>query len=319
MSFLNRIFIKQVLMRKVIYSLIPIIIISTYYFGLRALVLMIVTTLFAIITEFLFERRLNKKVSEAIIVTSILFTLTLPVSTPFWVAIVGIIFGVVFAKEVFGGFGRNIFNPALVGRTFLYVCFPEYLTIQWNSPLIQFPGGFTTYLTPSIDTITRSTPLITFAQTKELVPLNSLFWGNVSGSLGETSAILIILAGIYLIYTKTADWRLMLSPVLGFMSLSTVIYFSNVTLTPNPIWSLLSGSILFISVFFATEPITAPKTTEGKWIYGTLIGCITLLIRIYGIFVAGGMFAVLIMNTFAPILDEGIKYFKSSRNRKVIA
>lgn len=316
MPSLNDIFMKQVIMRKVLYSLVPIILVATYFFGIRTLVLMAVVTGAATITEYIFQRRLKKRISEAVIVTSVLFTLALPVSTPFWIAIVGIVFGVIFAKEVFGGFGRNIFNPALAGRTFLYVCFPEFLTAQWNVPSLSFPGGLSTYMTPSIDAVSQSTPLLIMAQTGEMAPLQNLFWGNVSGSLGETSALLIIFAAIYLIYSKTADWRLMLSPILGFTALNSILYLLGVSSVPTPIWGIFSGSILFIAVFFATEPITAPKTSEGKWIYGTLIGCITILIRSYGIFVAGGMFAVLIMNTFAPIIDEAVK---SSHKKKVVA
>ena len=319
MLILDKIFFKQMMMRRVLYSLLPIILVATYFFGLRTLVLMLLVTFAATITEFIFQRRLNKPVSEAVIVTSVLFTLTLPVSTPFWVAIVGIVFGIVFAKEVFGGFGRNIFNPALVSRTFLYVCFPKFLTVQWNMPSISLPGGLTTYITPSVDAVSQSTPLLILAQTGKMTPLNNLFWGNTSGSLGETSAFILLLAGIYLLYSKTADWRLMLSPILGFISLNSILYLFNVPSAPSPIWGLFSGSIIFISVFFSTEPITAPRTIQGKWIYGILIGCNTILIRVYGIFVEGGMFAVLIMNTFAPIIDETVKYAIVQQKRKVVA
>ncbi|SET62011.1 Na+-transporting NADH:ubiquinone oxidoreductase subunit B [Natronincola peptidivorans] len=311
----KRLFLKQPMMRKVIYSLIPITLGAVYFFGWRTLVLMTVVTLCGILTEYLFEKRLNKPITEAVIVTSMLFTLTLPVSTPFWVAILGIVFGVMFAKEVFGGFGRNVFNPALVGRTFLYVCFPEYLTARWNLVASGFPGGFASYMTPAMDSITKATPLAALNQNADIFSIHQLFLGGVSGSSGETSALLILIAAIYLVYTKTADWQLMASPIIGFVALSSLLQLLNVPGVANPTYALFSGGFIFLSIFFVTEPITAPKTDEAKWIYGLLIGMITVAIRTFGIFVGGAAFAVLIMNTFVPIMDEGIKYMKSNKRQ----
>jgi Na+-transporting NADH:ubiquinone oxidoreductase subunit B len=308
-------FMKQAMMRKVLFATIPILIGATYFFGLRTLTLTAVVTLTAIITEYIFKRRDGKPVTEAVIVSAVLFTLALPVATPYWVAIVGIIFGIVFAKEVFGGFGRNVFNPAIAGRTFIYVSFPEYLTASWNLPFESFPGGFTRYINDSIDTVSGSTPLAQ-GGFGEGLSLTDLIVGNVSGSLGETSVILIVLAAVYLLATKTADWKLMVSPLVGFMGLYTVFYFMGIDGVPDPLFGLTSGSMLFLSVFFVTEPITAPKTTEAKWIYGILIGCVAMIIRTYGIFIAGGMFALLIMNTFSPILDEAVKELKKPKAEK---
>lgn len=311
-------FMKQPLMRKVLLSLLPVIIGSIYFFGWRPLVLMTIVTFFGVMTEYLFKRKSGKPVTEAVIVTSVLFTLTLPASTPFWVGAVGIIFGVAFAKEVFGGYGFNVFNPALVGRTFLYVCFPEYLTVQWNLPAQGFPGGFTAYLTPALDTASGATPLTLLRQTGADLPLGQLFLGNIPGSLGETSGLLILLAATILLLTKTIDWKLLAAPIIGFTAASGFLHILHSDTVPGPLYGLLSGGFLLVAVFFVTEPITAPKTTPGKWIYGLLIGLITVLIRIYGIFVGGAMFAVLIMNTFVPILDEGFKYLKAARKRKQV-
>lgn len=306
----NKFFMKQAMMRKVLMALIPILVFSVYNFGLRVIVLTAFITGVGIITEYLFKRNTKSKVSEAVIVSGVLLSLTLPATTPLWIGGVGIIFGIVFAKEAFGGFGKNAFNPALVSRTFLYVCFPEYLTNMWTKSSEAFPGGFTTYLNPSLDSVSGATPL---ALESGSISYLELFLGNTSGSMGETSILLIILAGIYLIYTKSADWRLMISPIIGFLGLSTLLYFLGIDNAVNPIISLLSGSIIFLSVFFVTEPITAPKTNEGKIIYGLLIGIITVVIRSFGIFIAGGMFAVLIMNTFSSILDLFIKDLKKKK------
>lgn len=316
MSMYNQLFMKQPMMRKVLYSLIPIVIGAIFFFGWRTLLLMAVVTTAGILTEAAFKRKQNKKISEAVIVTSVLFTLTLPVATPFWVAIIGIVFGVAFAKEVFGGFGHNVFNPALAARTFLYVCFPEYLTVRWNITASTLPGGFTSYMTPAVDAVSRSTPLLSLRQSGITTSLQSLFVGNTSGSLGETSAALILLGAIILILTKTIDWKLMLSPIIGFVATCSILILMGVNNVPSPVFGLLSGSILFASVYFVTEPITAPKNASAKLIYGLLIGMITVLIRVFGIFVEGVMFSVLIMNSFAPIIDVAFKELKKKRQVK---
>lgn len=301
------------MMRTVIISLIPIILSSIYFFGWRSFVLLLWVTLFGVATEGIFERKYGKKVSEAIFVTCILYVLTLPARTPLWIAAVGIIFGVIFGKEVFGGFGRNIFNPALVARAFVYVSFPEQLTIQWSKVAFGFPGGFATYLTENIDAVSQATPMLIFRETREMISSINLFLGNVSGSLGETSAILIILAGIYLIYKKVASWETMAGVIIGFTGLSSILYFLGFTQIPNPIFGILAGGFLFGTVFMATDPVSSPKTKEGKWIYGILIGIITVIIRGYALFAGGMMFAILIGNTFAPIIDEGVNYYKKSK------
>jgi Na+-transporting NADH:ubiquinone oxidoreductase subunit B len=314
-DFKKPLFMKQNLMRKVIYSLIPISVASVYFFGLRALVLMAWITGIGIAVEWIFEKSYNKPISEAVIVTCMLYTLTLPPSTPFWIATVGIIFGVIFGKEVFGGFGRNVFNPALVARCFVYVCFPEPLTVHWVKSATGFPGGFTVWLTESIDAVSQSTPMLIFRETTTMESFPRLFLGNTPGSLGETSALLIILAAIYLIYTKSAAWQTMVGVLMGYLFMSTTLYIFSAPTVPNPLFGLLSGGLLFGAVFMATDPISSPMTKEGRWIYGILIGIVTVIIRGYALFAGGIMFAILIGNTFAPLIDEGVKYYKNNRKK----
>lgn len=309
-------FMKQPMMRKVLYSLAPIIVASVYFFGWRSLLLIAVSVLFGVLAEWTFKRKAKKPVTEAVFVTAVLYSLTLPPATPFWVAAVGIIFGVVFGKEVFGGFGRNVFNPALVGRAFVYICFPKFLTNQWNVPASGVGGGFTSYLTPSIDALSTATPLITFRSTGQLSQYTDVLLGRISGSLGETSAILIILAGIYLIYTKTAAKETIFGVILGYLAMSSAFFFAGVSQVPNPLYGLFSGGLLFGAVFMATDPISSPKAAEAKWLYGILIGIVTVVIRGFALFAGGIMFAILIGNTFAPILDEFIKYMKSRKTAK---
>lgn len=313
LSLKNIQFMKQAMMRKVVYSLIPIILAGTYFFGLRVLALLTVVTLFACLTEWVFVRKTTKKITEAVFVTALLFTLTLPPQTPYWVAIIGIIFGVLFGKMVFGGFGKNPFNPALVGRAFIYVNFPKFMTVEWTKPVDGLLGGFTQYLGQPIDAITQSTPMLIYRATGQTAPLKNLLMGNIAGSIGETSAILIILMGIYLIYTKTAAKETIFSVIIGFLLMDSAFYFSGYQQVPNPLYGLMAGGILFGAVFMATDPISSPKTFQGRIIYGLLIGIITVIIRGFALFAGGIMFAILIGNTFAPIIDEGVNALKARK------
>ena len=311
-------FMKQVMMRRVIYALIPIILASVYYFGWRVIPLIISTSFFAVMAEWMFKRSTGKPVSEAAFVTSILFVLTLPPKTPYWVAAVGIVFGIVFGKEVFGGFGRNVFNPALVGRAFVYVSFPKFLTIEWSAPIRDSVlGGFTRYIGPTIDTVSTATPMLTFRSSGEMMDYGQLLFGNVAGSLGETSAVLIILAGAYLLYTKTAHKESTFGVLIGFILMTLTFNALGIIQVPNPIFGLLSGGVLFAAVFMATDPISAPKTKEARWAYGLLIGIVTVIIRGFALFAGGVMFAILIGNSFAPLLDEIVKALKARKKLKV--
>lgn len=313
---LAKYFTKQKMMRTVIVSLIPIMAVATYFFGLRVLLLFLVVHAFGIGTEYIYEKKNKKKISEAIFVTCILYTMTLPPSTPFWIAAVGIVFGVFFGKMVFGGFGKNIFNPALVGRAFIYVSFPEPLTIHWTSVSTGFPGGFGTYLNETVEMVSSATPMLAYRDSGAMEPIFNLLLGNISGSIGETSAILIILAGAYLIYKKVASWETMAGCITGFLVLSTALFMAGIQQVPNPMFGLLAGGLLFGTVFMATDPVSSPKTKEGRWIYGILIGVVTVIIRGFALFAGGVMFAILIGNTFAPIIDEAVNAYKKNKKEK---
>ena len=252
-------FIRQKMMRTVILSLLPIILASIYFFGWRSLSLLIVVTFFGVLTEYLFEKKRNKKVSEAVLVTCILYTMTLPPTIPYWVAVVGIIFGVFFGKEVFGGFGRNIYNPALVARAFVYVSFPEPMTISWTRVATGFPGGFGTYLTEKIELVSQATPMLLFRDTGQMVPYSDLLIGNVAGSLGETCTILIILAGIYLTYTRVASWQIMAGTLIGFLGLNSLLYILGLPSIPNPLYG--AGGFLF--VWFLWPQIQVSPLKQG--------------------------------------------------------
>lgn len=311
---IKNVFMQQKVMTRVLFSLIPILLFSIYLFGLRVLPLLAVVTICGILSEYAIMRLINQekaKVSEAVLVSCLLFTLTLPPATPYWVAIIGIVFGIVFGKGVFGGYGRNIFNPALVGRCLIYVSFPAHMTVAWTRPFTGFPGGFIRY-SAGPDAMTSATPMDMLAAQGTVTPHLSLFWGGISGSLGETSALLIIAAAIYLILTKTAAWKIMVSCFASFAALSAVLYFTGL-ITADPLFSVLSGGFLFATVFMATDPISAPVQDKSKIIYGVLIGVLALVIRTYSLFTEGIMFAILIANIFVPLIDRHVKSWQSRK------
>lgn len=310
-------FRKQKMMRTVLLSLIPILVFSVYNYGLRLLVLLFAVTIAGTAVEYLWERHYKNKPSEAIFVTCILFTMTLPPSIPYWIAVLGIVFGVIFGKMVFGGFGRNVFNPALAGRAFIYINFPNPMTIVWNEAASGFPGGFSTYLTAGIDAVSEATPMIAYNYTGEIINLNSLILGNIPGAAGESFKILIILAAIYLIYTKTASWEIMSGCLIGFFVAATLMYYFYDGV--SPIYGMMMGGFLFGTVFMATDPVSAAKTKKGKWIFGIMIGIVTVLIRALSLFNGGMMFAILMGNTFAPIIDYFVKEAEKRKKSKAVA
>jgi len=258
--------------------------------------------MFAFITEFFFNKFYDKPVSSSVFVTGTLFSLTLPPTLPYWMAVIGIIVGVLFGKMVFGGFGRNIFNPALVGRVFLYINFGNFMTGSkiWTKPVDGLLGGFSRYLS---ETITAATPLASRGE----YSLMNLFLGDHSGAIGATSILFILLGGLYLLYKKIADYRIVFSLI--FTVILTQILLSSfiVNISINSVESILSGGLLFGAFYMATDPITASGTKAGKWIYGAFIGLITVIIRIYASWPEGIMFAILLANMFTPIMDYFIE------------
>ncbi|HCZ06361.1 MAG: Na+-transporting NADH:ubiquinone oxidoreductase subunit [Thermotogota bacterium] len=298
--------LKQPMMRRVIIALLPILAFSILNFGWKVLINTLVSTGVCFFIEYVFERMKKKKISEAVFVTGLLVGLILPPSTPLWIVAVASGIGIFFGKEVFGGFGRNVFNPAMVGRAFVYVSFPLYLTAKWNLPV--FPNGFKYWLSPELTT--GATPLEVL-KSGELLKRLDLFFGNISGSSGETAKWLIVAAAFYLILTKTASWKIILSTVGSMMGLTLILQLPGIV-NYNVFDAVLSGGVLFAAVFMATDPISAPRKEAAKWLYGLIIGVSATIIRTFSLFSEGIMFGVLIGNTFAPLLDVMV----SSRSGK---
>ena len=302
-------------MLQVCIALAPCTLMSVYLFGWRALAVLVVTVACGMATEALFVFPEGKPVTSAALVTCMILALSLPPTIPFWICSIGVVVGIGLGKMAFGGFGRNIFNPAMVGRCFIYVAFPIHMTNRWVEPLTEGVAGFAAWTVPA-DALTRATPLAVL-KSGESLPLTELLAGTTSGSLGESSALLIVLGGLYLVFRKVAPWRIALSCLAGGFAVSGVLAALDGQLFPAAPELLLSGSFLFGAAFVATEPISGAKTAEGQWVYGFMIGALTVVLRRYSNFSEGIMFSVLLMNGTVPLLDRAVRSLKGRPSLKL--
>ncbi|MDZ7385678.1 MAG: RnfABCDGE type electron transport complex subunit D [candidate division KSB1 bacterium] len=288
-------------MIMVVIALMPAALGSVYFFGWRSVAVIAVSYVFGVGTEWFFAHARKEEIHEGAFVTCLIFPLILPPTVPLWMVAVGIVFATVFAKEAFGGTGRNIFNVAMIGRLFLAVAFPATMTTRWQEPFTTGLGGFARW---SADAVTGASPLISFKANQSLASLKALFLGTVAGSLGETSALLILLGGLFLMLTRVANWRLPLGYLAAIAAFSAV----GSTFWPHkfapPLFQLFAGGAMFGAMFMLTDPVTCCFTKAGKWVYAIGAGVITVLIRALSGYVEGVMFAVILMNTFAPLIDH---------------
>lgn len=296
-------------MSMVIISLFPCVLAALYFFGLRFIAVLVVTYAAGLAVEAVFAMIRKEGINEGFFVTGFLFPLILPPNMPLWMVALGVAFGVFIGKELFGGTGRNVFNPALVGRCFLSLAYPKTMAASWIEPSKELAGGFLTWIGPPLDAVSGATPLA-MAKQGEMGSIAHMLFGSVSGSAGETSAILIIFGGIFLLFTRVANWRTVVSIIGSFLALNIALTLGGAVSYPMPgvlapvIWHLFAGGILFGAFYMATDPVTSPTTNAGKWFYGIIIGSTTVLIRNFTGYVEGVTFAILLGNIVAPILDE---------------
>ncbi|MBN2790662.1 MAG: RnfABCDGE type electron transport complex subunit D [Candidatus Delongbacteria bacterium] len=299
-------------MKKVMWALTPALIASVYFFGWRAFIMFIVVNIFGFLAEYFFARHYSEPVSSSVFVTNFLFVMIIPPTLPYWMAVVGIVFSVIFGKMVFGGFGKNIFNPALVGRAFIYVTFASYMTGNWAKPAIGWLGGLVKY-TP--DAITSATVLSTGENIDKVFYLNA-FLGNIPGSIGETSAILLAVGGLYLLKQKIASKTIVIWTLIGMLVIQGILGSFGITGNIDLLTSILSGGFILGLFFMATDPVSAPKEETAKMIYGIFIGVMTSVIRTFSVWPEGMMFAILLANMFAPLMDTGVKEWKQRKKAK---
>lgn len=292
-------------MATAIVAALPAAAAGIYMFGLHVVAMILVSYIVGGSVEVLFSVVRKEEITEGFLVTGLYFPLICPPGLPLWMVAVGVAFGVVVGKELFGGTGRNLFNPALVGRGFLAMGYPAAMAANWVSPKISPPGRLFQYITSaSPDSMTGATPL-GMAQKGDLYNVQDLLVGNIAGSAGETSALLIALGGIFLMYTRVADWRVPLTTLASFLGLGYLLRFLDPGMgVIEPGRHMLMGGLMFGAFFMATDPISGPVSKPARWMYGLLIGSVTLLIRNFTGYVEGVTYAILLGNIFAPIFDE---------------
>ncbi len=285
------------IMRHVIYALLPAVAGSVYFFGLRVLLVILVASAVSVATEAVLLKVRKRDVScvldASALLTGILFALTLPPSVSFGTVAVGAFISIAIGKQVFGGFGQNVFNPALVGRAFLQAAFPVEMT-TWTPPRVL----------QSVDAVSFATPLGGFKFSHIVTSYKALLIGSVGGSLGETSAILILLGGLYLLWRRYIDWRIPVSSMITLVVLSGIMFLINPNKYPDPIFMLLAGGFMLGVWFMATDPVTSPVHPKAVWIYGAGIGFFVTIIRLFGGMPEGVMYSILLMNAVTPLLER---------------
>ncbi|MDP4600776.1 MAG: NADH:ubiquinone reductase (Na(+)-transporting) subunit B [Polaribacter sp.] len=279
---------------------------------IKVLPLVIVSYGVGLGVEFIFAIIKGHEVEEGYLVTGMLVPLIVPVDTPLWMLAVAVVFGVVIGKEVFGGTGMNILNPALTIRAFLFFAYPTWMSGDkvWVHDAVNRAG--------TADAISGETILGSYAQNQEVIYSNwDKFMGFIPGSVGETSTFLILLGAAFLIFTKIGSWRIIVSTFLGAAAMGMIfnqVVAADIITSSSKFYGLMStawwehlmiGGLAFGAVFMATDPVTASQTNKGKWIYGFLIGFISIMIRVFNPAYPEGVFlAILLMNVFAPTIDH---------------
>ncbi|MFK5986242.1 MAG: RnfABCDGE type electron transport complex subunit D [Pseudomonadota bacterium] len=299
------------IMRQVVYALLPICGFAIYQFGLSALALILVVIISCLLTEHGFNRlagRKNTLLDASALITGILLALTLPPSFPLWMGAVAGFIAISMGKVLFGGLGFNSFNPALMGRAFVQAAFPVAIT-SWTPAFMaerftQFiPSTMSIPFTIPIssDAISQATPLALQKFEASTTPLYDLFLGYSSGSLGETSALLIFLCGAYLVIRGFMGWRIPVAILTSTIVLSSL--FSLFGIGPGALFMLSSGGLMLAALFMATDPVSAPVTPLGMWLFGFLIAFITIIIRLFAGLPEGIMYAILLANASVPLIE----------------
>jgi electron transport complex protein RnfD len=283
----------QSIMRDVLIALVPASVMGIYYFGMRALILMVAAIVSAVFFEWLYEKLLKKPVTISdlsAVVTGLLLAMNMPASAPIWVAVVGSAFAIIFAKQLFGGLGQNFINPALAGRAFLLASYPTEMT-SWTSA-----GNF------GADAVAVATPL---AQLKAGVTPDASFAdvlvGNIGGCIGETCAIALIIGGIYLIVKHVINWKVPVIYIATVFILTALIGRKGIRV---PAYEIFAGGLMLGAFFMATDYASSPVTPKGQIIFAIGCGLLTTLIRIFGGYPEGVSYSILIMNLVVPLIER---------------
>jgi len=311
------------IMWSVVISLVPVIATSIYFFGPSAILVLFASVAGCLMTERLFGTNPGSVSDGSAMITGLLLALCLPPGFPLWMAFLGGVFGVGFGKLIYGGLGQNIFNPALVGRAFLQAAFPVAIT-TWPSRTqhwwtLQGDNLALPFTSPVVDTATSATPLgnLKFGDDPVATPLLDLLLGTTNGSLGETSALLILAGGIYLAWRGHLNWHIPVSILVTTFVISGLFY--GIGISPFTPWFMLfSGGLMLGAWYMATDMVTSPLSTRGCWVFGFGIGLLVVIIRIWGGLPEGVMYAILLMNALVPFINRATqpRLFGTSGKKK---
>ncbi|QGY42898.1 RnfABCDGE type electron transport complex subunit D [Maribellus comscasis] len=300
----------QKIMYRVVLAMIPALVWSVFVFGLDALRVTIIAVLACLAFEFLIQKYLIKVkptiTDGSALITGILLAFNVPSNIPWWIIVIGSLAAIGIGKLSFGGLGHNIFNPALVGRVFMLISFPVQMT-SW--PVNRQSG---------IDAVTSATPLgiikegisngTPISEISQSLPSTfELFWGGIGGSLGEISAVLLVIGGLYMLYKKVITWHIPVSILATVGVIAGIFWMVNPAIYINPLYHILTGGLMLGAIFMATDMVSSPMNPKGQIIYGVGIGVITISIRLFGAYPEGISFAILIMNAVTPLINYYVK------------
>ncbi len=305
------------IMLHVVLALLPVAAFAVFSFGWNALLLLFTTTAACVLTEHLlclWSGKTSTVSDWSAVITGLLLGLTLPPIFPLWMAFLGGVIALALGKFIFGGLGYNVFNPALVGRAVLQAAFPVAITTWFpafapdrfrslSASTLAFPFAEP----PQVDAVTGATPLSAFKFEQMGTETADLALGLISGSTGETCAILILLGGLYLAARKMMNWRIPLAVLGSAFLLSAVLHWFDPQGCPSPFFMLFSGGLMLGAVFMATDMVASPITPLGVVLYGALIGFLTVIIRVWGGLPEGVMYAILLANAVSPHIDNWIQ------------
>jgi len=325
------------IMWAVVIALLPAFMVSIYYFGMPVLLIALVAIGSCLVFEYLIQRFLLKEDSSisdgSAVITGLLLAFNVPANLPLWIVVIGSLVAIGIAKMSFGGLGKNLFNPALVGRVFMLISFPVPMT-TWPAPKPLWQIG------ALADVVTGPTPLgvlkegvkngenvsqimnssIDYVNSSHTVIFSSPFpdsiqmlFGQMGGSFGEVSAIAILIGAIFLLFRKVITWHIPVSFILSAFVFASIFWFINPTTYANPLFHIITGGLLLGACFMATDMVTSPTSPWGMVIFGTGCGLLTMIIRMFGAYPEGVSFAILIMNAFVPLINKGFKPSKYSK------
>jgi len=309
------------IMRNVVYALLPICAWSVWQFGISALLLILTTVVSCLLTETFFcwmSKRDNTVRDFSVVITGLLLALTLPPGFPLWMAAVAGFMAIGLGKSLFGGLGFNVMNPALVGRAFVQAAFPVAIT-TWTPSFL--PARFVEiipstlalpFMSPvattewaaerAVDGFTGATPLALHKFEQLSTSTSDLLFGMAAGSAGETAALLIFICGLYLIARRMMDWRISAGVFVGVLATSLPFWLLDPGHYPTPWFMLFSGGLMLGAMFMATDMVASPVTPAGIWLYGAVIGFLTVIIRLFGGLTEGVMYAILLANALSPLI-----------------